>query len=97
MTRIAVIGSGTMGNGIAHVFAQHGHDVTLIDVSQAALDKALGTIKGTPVGTFAALEGDYAADSLQVYYRGKPLTNDPQSFRVLEFGYAVSKDRVYYQ
>ena len=35
-----------MGNGIAHVFAQHGHDVALIDVNQAALDKALGTIKG---------------------------------------------------
>jgi 3-hydroxybutyryl-CoA dehydrogenase len=46
MTNIAVIGSGTMGNGIAHVFAQHGHTVALIDVNQAALDKALGTIKG---------------------------------------------------
>jgi len=44
--KIAVIGSGTMGNGIAHVFAQHGHDVALIDVNQGALDKALGTIKG---------------------------------------------------
>jgi 3-hydroxybutyryl-CoA dehydrogenase len=44
--RIAVIGSGTMGNGIAHVFAQHSHDVMLIDVNRAALDKALGTIKG---------------------------------------------------
>ena len=46
MTDIAVIGSGTMGNGIAHVFAQHGHAVVLIDVNQAALDKALVTIKG---------------------------------------------------
>jgi 3-hydroxybutyryl-CoA dehydrogenase len=46
MTRVAVIGSGTMGNGIAHVFAQHGHDVALIDVNQPALDKALATIKG---------------------------------------------------
>jgi len=43
---IAVIGSGTMGNGIAHVFAQSGYDVNLIDVSQAALDKALATIAG---------------------------------------------------
>jgi hypothetical protein len=42
------------------------------------------------------LGGDYAADSLQVYYEGKPLAKEPQSFRVLEFGYAVSKDRVYY-
>ena len=44
--RVAVIGAGTMGNGIAHVFAQSGYDVNLIDVSQAALDKALNTIAG---------------------------------------------------
>ncbi len=37
---VAVIGAGTMGNGIAHVFAQHGFAVQLIDVSQAQLDKA---------------------------------------------------------
>jgi len=41
---ISVIGAGQMGNGIAHVFAQSGHSVTLIDVSQASLDKALATI-----------------------------------------------------
>ena len=44
MKNIAVIGSGTMGNGIAHVFAQSGYQVKLIDVSQDALDKALATI-----------------------------------------------------
>lgn len=42
--KIAVIGSGTMGNGIAHVFAQHGHDVALIDINPAALEKARATI-----------------------------------------------------
>jgi 3-hydroxybutyryl-CoA dehydrogenase len=42
--RIAVIGAGQMGNGIAHVCAVAGHEVTMIDVSQAALDKAKGTI-----------------------------------------------------
>ncbi len=41
---VAVIGSGTMGNGIAHVFAQHGFAVALIDISQPALDRAVGTI-----------------------------------------------------
>jgi 3-hydroxybutyryl-CoA dehydrogenase len=41
---ITVIGAGTMGNGIAHVFAQHGSAVTLIDVNAAQLDKAIGTI-----------------------------------------------------
>lgn len=42
--KIAVIGAGTMGNGIAHVFAQYGFTVKLIDVSQEQLDKALATI-----------------------------------------------------
>jgi 3-hydroxybutyryl-CoA dehydrogenase len=44
MKNVAVIGAGTMGNGIAHVFAQNGFTTTLIDVSQAQLDKALATI-----------------------------------------------------
>ncbi|EKB48830.1 3-hydroxyacyl-CoA dehydrogenase family protein [Cecembia lonarensis] len=44
MNNISVIGSGTMGNGIAHVFAQYGYKVSLIDINQAALDKALATI-----------------------------------------------------
>jgi len=42
--RISVIGAGQMGNGIAHVFAQSGHSVTLIDIAQTSLDKALATI-----------------------------------------------------
>ncbi len=41
---IAVIGGGTMGNGIAHVAAQTGLNVVLVDVNQAAVDKALATI-----------------------------------------------------
>ena len=44
MKKIAVIGSGTMGNGIAHVFAQSSFPVALIDIKQDALDKALATI-----------------------------------------------------
>ena len=44
MKNIAVIGAGTMGNGIAHVFAQSGFTVSLIDVSQNSLDKAIATI-----------------------------------------------------
>ena len=42
---VSVIGAGTMGNGIAHVFAQNGFKVNLIDVSQEQLDKALLTIQ----------------------------------------------------
>jgi 3-hydroxybutyryl-CoA dehydrogenase len=45
MKNIAVIGAGTMGNGIAHVFAQTGFSVTIIDVNSAALEKALQTIQ----------------------------------------------------
>ena len=44
MKTIAVIGAGTMGNGIAHVFAQNGYKVNLIDISQEALDKGLSVI-----------------------------------------------------
>jgi 3-hydroxybutyryl-CoA dehydrogenase len=42
--RVGVIGAGTMGNGIAHVFARHGYQVTLCDVEQRFLDRALETI-----------------------------------------------------
>jgi 3-hydroxybutyryl-CoA dehydrogenase len=44
MNNISIIGSGTMGNGIAHVFAQYGYKVSLVDISQPALDKAMATI-----------------------------------------------------
>ena len=44
MNNIAVIGSGTMGNGIAHTFAQFGYKVNLIDISKAALDKGIEII-----------------------------------------------------
>ncbi len=43
--KIAVVGAGQMGNGIAHVFAQSGFSVSMIDVSQAALDKGRATIE----------------------------------------------------
>ncbi len=45
MEKVAVIGGGTMGNGIAHVFAQNGHETVLVDVDDAALSKARGTIE----------------------------------------------------
>ena len=44
MINVAVIGAGTMGNGIAHTFAQFGYKVSLIDLSQASLDKGIATI-----------------------------------------------------
>jgi 3-hydroxybutyryl-CoA dehydrogenase len=44
--KVAVVGAGTMGNGIVHVFAQHGYDVAMVDVRQDALEKARATIAG---------------------------------------------------
>ena len=41
---VTVIGSGTMGNGICHVFAQNGFKVHMMDINQSALDKAIVTI-----------------------------------------------------
>ena len=44
MKKIAIIGAGTMGNGIAHIFAQHNFNVCLIDISQQAIDLGIATI-----------------------------------------------------
>ncbi|HEX2095494.1 MAG TPA: 3-hydroxybutyryl-CoA dehydrogenase [Longimicrobiaceae bacterium] len=44
--RVAVVGAGTMGNGIVHVFAQHGYEVTMVDVASEALERARATISG---------------------------------------------------
>ena len=45
MSRVAVVGAGTMGNGIAHVFAQHGWETVLVDVARDPLTSALKTIE----------------------------------------------------
>ncbi|HEY0019020.1 MAG TPA: 3-hydroxybutyryl-CoA dehydrogenase [Longimicrobium sp.] len=63
--RVAVVGAGTMGNGIVHVFAQTGYDVTMVDVRQEALDGALKTIGGNmdrqiKKGTLAEADRDAA-------------------------------------
>ncbi len=43
--KIGVLGAGTMGNGIAHVFSMHGHDVVLVDINSSILDNAIAIIK----------------------------------------------------
>ncbi len=53
VNNVAVIGSGTMGNGIAQVFAMHGSQVTLVDIEQQFLDRAMAGIKKS-VGKLAA-------------------------------------------
>jgi len=61
--RIAVVGAGQMGNGIAHVFAQAGYPVTMIDISQEALDKGRSNIKNNLERQ--AKKGTIAADELE--------------------------------
>lgn len=65
---VSVIGAGTMGNGIAHVFAQAGFKVQLIDVSQPALDKAISTIT-------ANLDRQVAKGSIDDAVKTATLTN----------------------
>lgn len=72
MKNIAVIGSGTMGNGIAHVFAQHGYQVALVDIQQDALTKALDTINKNAVrqvskGIIAEEEKDSLLKNISTY------------------------------
>ena len=59
--KVTVIGAGTMGNGIAHVFAQSGHDVVMMDRSAEALERALATI-GKNLDRMVAKEKISAAD-----------------------------------
>ena len=68
MQKIAVIGAGTMGNGIAHVFAQQGFKVSIVDVSDMALDKAMKTIA-------ANLDRQVAKEKITADDKAKTLAN----------------------
>ena len=62
MSHAAVVGAGTMGNGIAHVLAQHGWEVALIDTASGALERAIGAIRGNL--DRQAKKGTVAADAI---------------------------------
>lgn len=67
---VGVIGAGTMGNGIAHVFAQYGYNIHLVDVKQEFLDRALSTIEknlGRQVKKEKISEEDKQATLEQIY------------------------------
>jgi len=72
--KVSVIGGGTMGNGIAHVFAQCGHDVTLVDAAQPALDRAMATIEKN-LGRLVAKEKLSEADAQATLARLNPVTD----------------------
>lgn len=72
MKKVAVIGSGTMGNGIAHVFAQNGYPVALIDINKEALSKALAMIgkntdRQVTKGTITAQEKESTIKNIAVF------------------------------
>jgi 3-hydroxybutyryl-CoA dehydrogenase len=75
--RVGVVGAGTMGNGIAHVFARSGHQVVLCDIEQRYLDRALETIRKNlereaAKGKISAAEKSAAMECIQaVVDRGK--------------------------
>ncbi|HEX6883783.1 MAG TPA: 3-hydroxyacyl-CoA dehydrogenase NAD-binding domain-containing protein, partial [Planctomycetota bacterium] len=71
--RVAVVGAGTMGNGIAQTFASHGAEVVLIDVVEPALKKGLATIEKS-LGKFAEKGKLTAADARTIFTRVKPST-----------------------
>jgi 3-hydroxybutyryl-CoA dehydrogenase len=71
--RVAVVGAGTMGNGIAQTFASHGTEVTLIDVVEPALQKGLATIEKS-LGKFAEKGKLSATDAKVIFARVKPST-----------------------
>ncbi len=73
MKQIAVIGAGTMGNGIAHVFAMKGYSVALTDVSEKALEKAIATI-GKNLDRMIAKEKISEADKTDTLNRIKTFT-----------------------
>ncbi len=70
MARVAVVGAGTMGNGVAHVFAHAGWDVALLDVAAPQLERALATIRGNlerqvKKGTVTAAQRDAALSRIE--------------------------------
>ncbi|HTR20892.1 MAG TPA: 3-hydroxybutyryl-CoA dehydrogenase [Gemmatimonadales bacterium] len=86
MSRVAVVGAGTMGNGIAHVFAVHGWETTLLDVSPGALETAMRTIAGNlerqvKKGTLTAAQKDAALGRLRT---GSKLDGAGQADLVVE-------------
>ncbi|HKH91988.1 MAG TPA: 3-hydroxyacyl-CoA dehydrogenase NAD-binding domain-containing protein, partial [Gemmatimonadaceae bacterium] len=102
--RIAVVGAGQMGNGIAHVFAQHGFQVTMIDVAEAALSRGRESIeknvdrqikKGTiPAEERSAILGRVATSTSLHSVRGAALVIEAASERrELKFQIFTELDR----
>ncbi len=88
---IAVIGAGTMGSGIAHVFARSGFDVLLCDVQQSFLDKAVERIR-TNLGREAA-KGKLAADQVEPTVACIRTTTNRTDLAVADFAIEAASER----
>jgi 3-hydroxybutyryl-CoA dehydrogenase len=80
MKNITVIGAGTMGNGIAHTFAQSGFQVSLVDISQESIDRGLSTI-GKNLDRMIAKEKITEADKKQTLDNIKSFTSVPDGVK----------------
>jgi len=88
---IAVIGAGTMGSGIAHVFARSGFDVLLCDIQQAFLDQALARIR-TNLGREAA-KGKLPADQIEPAVARIRTTTDRAELASADFAIEAASER----
>jgi 3-hydroxybutyryl-CoA dehydrogenase len=88
---IGVIGAGTMGSGIAHVFARSGFDVLLCDVAQPVLDKAVDRIR-TNLGREAA-KGKIAAEAVDAAVARIRTTTDRQALAEAVFAVEAASER----
>jgi 3-hydroxybutyryl-CoA dehydrogenase len=88
---VAVIGAGTMGSGIAHVFARSGFQVLLCDVEQRFLDRAIGQIR-TNLGR-EAVKGKLAESDLEPAVARIGLTTDRESLSAADFAIEAATER----
>ena len=93
MKNVAVIGAGTMGNGIAHVFAQFGYQVNLIDVSEAALERAVATI-GKNLDRQVAKGGLTEAQKAQTLRNLTPFSNMAEGVKGVELVVEAATENV---
>ena len=80
MKNITVIGAGTMGNGIAHVFAMKGYNVVLCDINQESLNKALLTISGNLDKKNSDIVFDIFKELAEVYHQSLLIVTHDNDF-----------------
>lgn len=88
---VAVVGAGTMGSGIAHVFARTGFEVLLCDVEQRFLDRAMGVIQ-TNLGREAA-KGRLPGAEVEAVLQRITLTTDRESLASADFAIEAATER----